>query len=120
MDSDQSAHALITAALPLLIRGLEVTDPVLTLFGDGWSLNLMCPWNVVATGFATSWLSADLEDEVWELIGQSIIGVTSGSEAIDPIFHLSGGGDLVLHADTDLDPWSLMLPDVTIVGRRTP
>ena len=36
----------IRADLPRQIRGLEVNDPVLTLYGDDWSLTLMCPWEV--------------------------------------------------------------------------
>lgn len=30
---------LLREALPLLIRGTEVTDRVVTLFGDGWGLD---------------------------------------------------------------------------------
>lgn len=30
-------HAIVTDSLPLAIRGFELTDPVLTIFGEGWS-----------------------------------------------------------------------------------
>ncbi len=36
----------VTSLLPLVIRAFELTDPVLTLFGDDWSLTLMCPRTV--------------------------------------------------------------------------
>ena len=42
----------IRADLPRQIRGLEVNDPVLTLYGDDWSLTLMCPWKIERAGRA--------------------------------------------------------------------
>lgn len=120
MEPRPSTYDLVVEALPLVITGLAVTDPILTLFGDGWSLNLMCPWSVAGGGIATSWWSARLEDEAWELIGRSIVGVTSGPDVIDPTLHLSGGAELRIWADTDLDPWALALPSIVVVGRMPP
>ena len=61
-----STYDAIVQALPLTIQGVEVMDPVLTLFGDGWSLTLMCPWTVEGPGISSSWESEDLEDVVWD------------------------------------------------------
>lgn len=49
-------RAIIIDSLPLAIRGFELTDPVLTIFGDSWSLNLMCPWVVEGPSVSFSWV----------------------------------------------------------------
>ncbi len=113
-----SVLGAITSALPLAIRGFELTDPVLTLFGDTWSLNVMCPWTVDGPEVTTSWESDNIEDEVWELVGQSIVDVIAGPDVVDPTFLLSGNTKLTVHADTDLDPWTLSLPTIVVTGRR--
>ncbi|MBW9210518.1 hypothetical protein KV100_12725 [Mumia sp. zg.B21] len=113
-----NTYGAIVQALPLTIRGIEVTDPVLTLFGDDWSLTLMCPWTVEGPGVSSSWESENLEDEVWDLVGREITSLTAGPDVIDPTFHLSGDIDLAVRADSDLDPWTLMIPGLVVTGRQ--
>lgn len=113
-----STYDTIVQALPLTIQGVEVMDPVLTLFGDGWSLTLMCPWTVQGPGISSSWESEDLEDEVWDLVGHQITSLTAGPDVIDPTFHLSGEIGLAVQADSDLDPWTLMIPGLVVTGRH--
>ena len=40
----------------------------------------------------------------------------SNAQMIDPIFHISGGIELGVHAETDIDPWVLGLPGIRLVG----
>ncbi len=114
-----STYDTVIASLPLTIRAVDVQDPVITLIGDEWSLTLMCPWYLDASGRSVSWESDDLECEVWDLIGHEIVRVSSGPDVIDPIFYLSGGIALSVRADSDLDPWTLMLPEIVVTGRRS-
>ena len=53
----------IRADLPQQIRGLEVNDPVLTLYGDDWSLTLMCPWEISGPDAAPAPRDADRTPE---------------------------------------------------------
>ena len=109
----------IRADLPRQIRGLEVNDPVLTLYGDDWSLTLMCPWEVRGPDGGFSWESKSIEDEAWELVGHSLLSVSAmDADLVDPVFDLSGGISIRVSADTDLDPWTLRLPHVVLVGRQ--
>lgn len=66
----------------------------------------------------TSWESENLEDEAWELVGRRVMAPTFGPDVVDPVFHLCGGVDLSIRADTDLGPWAMMLPGAVIVGRK--
>ena len=79
----------IRADLPRQIRGLEVNDPILTLYGDDWSLTLMCPWKVEAPGGGFGWESESIEDEAWELVGHSLLSVSPTD--VYPVFELSEG-----------------------------
>ena len=102
--------------LPRQVRGLEVDDPVLTLYGDDWSLTLMCPWAVDGPAGGFTWESDAIEDEAWELVGQSLLAVSPTD--VDPVFQMSGGFVLRVSADTDLAPWTLRLPHAVVVGRQ--
>ena len=113
--TDDVAEAIRTD-LPRQVRGLEVNDPVLTLYGDDWSLTLMCPWKVEGPGGGFGWESESIEDDAWELVGQSLLSVSPTD--VDPVFELSGGFSITVSADTDLDPWTLRLPHVLVVGRH--
>jgi hypothetical protein len=112
--TDDVAEAL-RADLPQQIRGVEVNDPVLTLYGDGWSLTLMCPWTVDGPDGRFDWESESIEDQAWELVGHSLQAVSPTE--VDPVFEFSGGLSIRVSADTDLDPWTLRLPHVLVVGR---
>lgn len=118
------------SALPLRITFAQPSpDPILVLSGPGWGSNFMCPWVLKGDGIRIDpydkGLVRDDEDFLSEedfafLISREIVGLTSNPEMIDPVFHISGGVDLIVHADTDLDPWVLGLPDITLVGRAAP
>jgi hypothetical protein len=113
--TDDVAEAIRTD-LPRQVRGLEVNDPVLTLYGDDWSLTLMCSWKVEGPGGGFGWESESIEDEAWELVGRSLLSVSPTD--VDPVFQLSGGFSITVFADTDLDPWTLRLPHALVVGRH--
>lgn len=108
----RSTVEVINAALPLRIVGVETTDPVVTWFGDEWSLTVWCDWHVDALGIDSD--SQDAMDRVWDLIGYRICGieVTSGG----PVFVLGPEARLAVLEGDDDDPWVLSLPETTITG----
>lgn len=115
----ESTLDLMRAALPVQIREIAVHDPFLGLYGDGWALNLMCPYRIDGPGWHVFWESDDIEDPCWDLIGHSIVGVEADDpEVVDPTFLLDGGIRVIVRADTDLEPWTLSLPDLFVVGPR--
>jgi hypothetical protein len=104
-----------TAHLPLRVRDVEVQDPVILLAGESWSLLVACPWEITGDGINVSWLSHDVEDAAWDMVGRDLLAVTGG--LVDPVFHFSSATTLTVHADSDLDPWVLSLPGIVYVGR---
>lgn len=110
---------LIRRSLPLKVLGLEVGDPVLTVFGDDWSLSLVCPWTLDGPGLFTSWEAEDIERAANTLVGRRLEDVSArDSDATDPVFRFSGGLRLKVLADTDLDPWAMMVPGHVVIGRQ--
>ncbi len=101
-------------ALPVRIDGVEVQDPILTLFGEGWALTIACPWEGTIGGRALTWEDDDLEDRCWDLIGQDLVALRQEGPAVE--FEFSTG-TLIATADTDVDPWVLQLPGGLVVGR---
>lgn len=102
-------------ALPVRVRGVEVQDPVLTLFGDEWSFTIACPWEGEIGGRAVSWEDDDLEGRAWDLVGAELVSVRQ--EGAVARFGFSAGF-LLVSPDTDVDPWVLRLPGGLLVGRR--
>ena len=79
----------------------------------------MCPWEIRGPDGGFTWESESIEDEVWELVGHSLLSVSAMDvDLVDPVFDLSGGISIRVSADTDLDPWTLRLPHVVLVGRQ--
>jgi hypothetical protein len=107
--------AQLLDALPVHVKGVEVQDPVLTLFGEEWSLTIACPWQGEVGGRPISWEDADLEDRVWDLVGAELVSVKQEGAAARFGF---SAGTLLVTPDTDLDPWVLRLPGGLLVGRR--
>ncbi|GAA0973651.1 hypothetical protein ENKNEFLB_00441 [Nocardioides aquaticus] len=107
------ASQLLREALPLQIRGTETTDPVVTLFGESWSLTLWCDWTVESMSLSSS--SPDLEDRVWDLVSLSIVGLEV-VENVGPIFRLSSGHQLALMEGDDEEPWVMQIPGLIITG----
>jgi hypothetical protein len=107
------------ATLPRAIRAVEFADPVLTIIGEEWSLNLMCPWQIEGPDWSYTWESETIDDDAWELVGHNLIGILSPTpDILDPVFEFDGGIRLSVLADSDIDPWVLRLPGLIIVGRR--
>lgn len=104
------------AALPVRVDGVEVQDPILTLYGEGWALTIACPWQGTIGGRALSWEDGDLEDRSWDLVGEELVAVRQDGPAVE--FRFSTG-TLIASADTDMDPWVLELPGGLVVGRQT-
>ena len=110
----------ISAELPRIVQGIEVSDPVVVLYGDGWNLSLMCPWTLCGPDRGSSWESSHIADDVQDLIVHMLVSVSGNRDVIDPVFHFDGGIDIAVYADTDLDPWTLTLPNlVAVTGRQT-
>lgn len=111
---------LISAALPLVVQGMEVNDPVVTLYGDEWSLTIMCPWTLQGPGVEIDWESGSIEAVVPTLMGRALEFVSAAEHiTVDPTFHFSGSVELAVRADTDLDPWALAVPGIVVTGART-
>lgn len=106
----------LLSALPLRVTGVEVQDPVLTLFGDNWSLTIACPWQGEVCGQSISWEDHDLDDRAWELVGEELVSVQHESS---PARFAFSAGVLLVTPDTDMDPWVLKLPGGLLVGRRS-
>jgi hypothetical protein len=104
----------VLAALPVRVAGVEVQDPVLVFFGEGWSLTIACPWTGMVRGNGLSWEDDDLEDRVWDLVGDELVSIQQEGRSIRFGFL---GGTLLATPDTDLDPWVLRLPGGLLVGR---
>lgn len=111
------------AGLPLHVSEVDYADPVVTLIGPSWSLALVCPWQMVVDGsVAFAWDDAAVGDKVWDLVGKRIqrIERRTADNNEDPVFIFDDQSRLEVLADTDLDPWSLQLPSIVIVGRADP
>lgn len=100
--------------LPLRVVGVEVQSPVLTLFGDEWSLTIACPWDGIVGGRKMSWEDDDIEDWAWDLIGEDLVTVEEHGSAVRFKFL---NASLTAAPDSDLDPWVLSLPGGVLVGR---
>ena len=116
-----SALDAIRSALPLRIREISYSDPVLGLSGEGWWLSLMCPWLVTGPGGRYSWEAETVEDDAWDLVGHSIVAVSFDHDVtVDPVFAVDGGISLAVHADSDWDPWTMQVPGLVVVGKKGP
>jgi hypothetical protein len=104
----------LTRALPVRVQGVEVQSPVLTLFGEKWSLTIACPWEGEVHKSALSWEDDDIEDRAWDLVGEDLVDVRREGSSVRFQFSTSV---LVATPDTDIDPWVLRLPDGLWVGR---
>lgn len=104
----------LLAALPVRVQGVEVQDPILTLFGKGWALTIACPWEGTIGGHRVSWEDDDIEARSWETLGEDLVAVRQGDSTVDFEFTF---GNLIVAPDTDVDPWVLQLPGGLLVGR---
>lgn len=117
--------ALSKLPLPITFASIDV-DPNLVIAGDDWSASFLCDWlldgpdtyldryneNDVVTPENEILTSQDVQF----LLGHEIIGITATEDMINPTFHLTGGINLIVHAETDIDPWVLSVPGITLVG----
>jgi len=100
-------------ALPARVQGVEVQSPVLTVFGEQWSLTIACPWEGEVGGRALSWEDDDIVERAWNLVGEDLLAVLQDGSAVR--FEFSAG-TLIVTPDTDTDPWVLQLPGGLLVG----
>jgi hypothetical protein len=115
----EQLRAALAGMLPLAIKEASFADPTLTLAGDGWALSSPSAWRVIKGGVLEfGWSSVQAPDLVSELRGLSIVSVAPQSPVMagDPAFELSGGRWLEIFSDHAVDPWSVLLPDITFVG----
>ncbi len=115
---DGGTQALVRAALPLVVREVSSTDPVITLSGttpDGqaWSLTVWCAWSIDAWGL--DWESPGIEDRLWDLIGHAVQSVDVAA-GVGPVFGFGEGLGLALDERGDDDPWVLRIPGAVVTG----
>lgn len=99
--------------LPRRVRGLEVQDPIVTVFGEDWSLTVACPWSGDVDGHMLSWEDESIEETLWDLVGQDLVSVDRLGPRVRFRFTEA---ELVAVPDSDLDPWVLTLPSGISVG----
>jgi hypothetical protein len=119
LDMSHALKIALVEARPLEIDGVDWHDPTLTLLGYGWSLAVTCPWQVTdGQKRLFAWDDADVSDRVPTLVHHVITDVRQRSQDApnDPAFVLTGGLILEISADSDLDPWVLLLPTKVFVG----
>lgn len=113
----KTLRALVEEALPLTVLELEVNDPFINLIGNSWSLTLMCPWAIHRPDADFDWESSDLDSKIQGLVGRKIVGVKGDSDGLfDPVFVLDDGTLIFVFADSDLDPWTMGLPGIVLIG----
>lgn len=102
-------------ALPLRVREVIPSSTNFVVSGIDWNLMVMCPVRFWTREAVLGWESSDLEDRLWDLVGQQLesIQVVHG----DPVFGFSGGYKIEVFADTDIDPWVLRVPGSIVVGQ---
>lgn len=110
--SDALAPAL--SALPLRVREVLPETTNFVVSGDGWRLLVMCPVRYRTPHDVLGWESEDLQDRLWDLIGQDLVAIDVRHG--DPVFRFSNGYAIEVFADAAVDPWVLHVPGVVIVG----
>lgn len=108
----------IAGVLPLLITGHGITDPFINLYGAGWSLSINCNWSLVdGEDVVATWEFAEsaMGEAVAAREGRTIVEVRIGEGQLDPVFVSDDGVELVVEADTDLDPWVLRAEGLSAV-----
>jgi len=109
----------LTSLFPMVIRQASYTDPSLSLVGDQWSFNSQSSWRVTRHGVLEfGWSDVGAPDQVWNLIGLSIVSVAPQSLRMqgDPALELSSGQWVEIFSDHAVDPWVFGLPAMTFVG----
>ena len=83
-------------------------------------LTLMCPLGDLAVWTGGSPGSPiHLRTRCGSSSGTVVLSVSSTDLDLgDPVFEVSGGISIKVSADTDLDPWTLRLPHVMLIGRQ--
>jgi hypothetical protein len=107
----------INACLPVVVVGKEVNDPMFAIFGgdSSWALSVMCPWTISGPEGEYHWDGDSVEHASDLLVGATLIRVDIRDDLVDPVFLFNNRLQLAVHADTDLDPWTLRLPDMEFV-----
>ncbi len=99
-------------------------DPILLLRGNGWYSSFLCPWILAGPQIKIDPENREIIDQsnvltnrdVEFLINRDVVGITSDADMIDFTLHISGDVDLIVHTDSDFDPWIIGLPDRTLIG----
>jgi hypothetical protein len=90
-----------------------VQDPIVTVFGEDWSLTLACPWSGVVNGHTLTWEDETIEDVLWDLVGQDLVGFDRRGPST---YFRFTSAELIAEPDSDLDPWVLTFPSGVVVG----
>ncbi|GAA3589414.1 hypothetical protein GCM10022198_11630 [Klugiella xanthotipulae] len=127
--SSMTKREVLTKALPLRIsQANSVPDPTLWMAGADWSFYFICPWLLKGPNIKIDRYNDKLESinerelnasDLSFLIGRDIYEVSSDENLVDAVFYISGGVELAIHTDTDLDPWVIRIPGITLVGGIT-
>ncbi|MEV5542838.1 hypothetical protein AB0L13_39065 [Saccharopolyspora shandongensis] len=113
--------SMIRPHLPLRIDRVDVTEDNLNISGDGWALNVTCPWRMMTDdGLWFSWSDVEAPNLFTSLIGRELQDVRLIDNGPDPAFKISGNAELQVFGDTDYDPWVISAADTIVVGLVSP
>jgi hypothetical protein len=120
--SDDFRDAL-RAALPLVIGRALWSFPTLVVGGENWNLAATCPWRVSSDeGLDVASEFEDVQERLPGLIGRTVVGadVQSRFLAVDPCLLLDDGRRIELFSAHFLEPWTLRLPDSSLMWVAAP
>ncbi len=123
MDS-HPVRAEVAGVLPLHVTDYAITETFFNVWGHGWSLAINCDWSLSRRGLTiATWLDDDdrIDRAIAMLKDRAVVAITVDEDLVDPVITFDDGVELVVQADTDLDPWVLRaegLP-VIFVGRAS-
>lgn len=112
-----TSFAEANSRLPRQVTGLDYSDPILSIFGVGWSLTLQTPWVGHVGGVALDWEDDCVEDRAWDLVGQTLLQIRETHDHNQPLVEFLFG-DAIFRAtfEAQPEPWVLRFGDIVIVG----
>ncbi|WP_152364014.1 hypothetical protein [Microlunatus speluncae] len=106
----------VAQVLPLRVIEYAITSPFFNVFGQDWSLAINCDWSLNrGDARLAGWEDEEFEVVIAALRGRSIVEIRIGEDLRDPVIRFDDGTELVVRADTHLDPWVLRAEGLSVV-----
>jgi hypothetical protein len=92
----------------------------LSLGGGNWGFGSTSPWRIVEGGDLVAGCGDPeaASEALKSIIGTSLVDVSAQSPSMrgDPVLVLSSGQQIEVFSDTQIDPWTFVIPGMTYVG----